>query len=265
MMLLGRCHRKCHAAVLVSLLLLYSYSIPTVAAGDDVELWYEVQPSTTRYDEDLEWQHDKVTPNSLLRGPLQSAPRRLYWHGRVDEEATWKMHPQESHSSLIHTSNEPHPLRTNLWTLDVRWTRKYNRRLQSPWGRNLEMDFDEATKKCLARVGDKVVGLGRWEVFPWGLWFNLKDANGEHEYSCFSQLLLNPFGSQAKLVQGSILLYSKEPGENALIDMTEEEEWMLGSPKKKWFRPVVGRFSARGIGRDTADFSYKKRAIGLSS
>ncbi len=30
------------------------------------------------------------------------------------------------------------------------------------------------------------------------------------------------------------------------------------------FRPVIGTFSAEGIGHDTADTSYKKRAISLS-
>ena len=31
-----------------------------------------------------------------------------------------------------------------------------------------------------------------------------------------------------------------------------------------FLRPVVGTFSARGIGHDTADTSYKERGFGLS-
>ena len=122
-----------------------------------------------------------------------------------------------------------------------------------------------AEADVIAKVGGEVVGLGRWEVYPWGLWFNLRDADANHELSFFSQLLLNPFGPHSKLLQGTILLYSRQANENPLVDLTEDEKWFFASPNRRWFRPVIGTFSARGIGKDTADLSYKQRAIGLSS
>lgn len=243
-------------------------------------MWREFRPLQTQYEKDPEWQ--EATPE----------PRRLLWYGRFDDSMDWM--PSEEAES-VETSpllealglasapskaptQTPHPLRTNLWSLDILWMRPRERRQPSVFQRKLELDFNATTGLCLARTmggprsGDHrdVVGVGTWKIFPWGIWFTLQDVNGMFEYTFTGQLHLNPFGDHAKFLQGSILRYeelssSGDATQPLYVEDPLQDSGFCRKRPRKWWRPVVGSFSGRGVGRDTADFSYQQRAIGLSA
>ncbi len=184
--------------------------------------WYELRPPCTQYDLDPAW-------SSVPQKP----PRKRIWHGRYDDERTWVP------VSAASASMSPHPLRSNEYTLQLRWSGKWDRGLPS----RVQIDFDTETGRCRATNKADVLGIGHWQVYPWGLWFTLVDASGAVEYTCTAQLHLNPFGDHSKLLQGSIVRYSISDG---LRDLVQDEPWLPN--QRKWFRPVVGRFSGRGIG-----------------
>lgn len=216
------------------------------SSTDNEDIWYEMRPPVTQFDLDPAWS----TP--------PKPARRLVWHGRMtDDEPTWM--PSTSRvadtTTIVETTTLPqHPMRTPSWSLQVQWTGKWDKTLPS----NLTVDFDTETGYCRARSSSSdVVGIGCWEVHPWGLWFTLADASGSVEYTFTAQLHLNPFGDAAKLLQGSIVRHSLVPLSSSGIDDRKQQrgvivvsdpiqdEPMVFAPRK-WFRPVVGRFSGKG-------------------
>jgi hypothetical protein len=213
---------------------------------DDTSMWYEIRPPVTQYELDPSWS-----------SPTKPA-RKLVWHGRYDEEQTWM--PRIMEATTTPASTEiPHPLRTSSWNLQVQWTGKWDRTLPN----NLHVEFDTDTGYCRASSPSKgVVGLGQWQVHPWGLWFSLTDASGSVEYTFTAQLHLNPFGDAAKLLQGSVVRYplSNNNGGGVISDPIQDEPMVLAP--RKWFRPVVGRFS--GLGKGVVDVQYSQRMTGLS-
>jgi hypothetical protein len=224
---------------------------------DDSSVWYELRPPVTRYDLDPEWS-----------SPSEKPARKLVWYGRYDEEQTWIPRPTLMNDStgtsttaaetFDSSENSPHPLRTSSWNLQVQWTGKWDRTLPN----NLDIEFDTDTGYCRASSPSKgVVGIGQWQVHPWGLWFSLTDASGCVEYTFTAQLHLNPFGDAAKLLQGSVVRYPLLLSSGGFVSDPIQDEPMI-RPPRKWFRPVVGRFS--GLGKGLVDVQYSQRMTGLS-
>jgi hypothetical protein len=135
------------------------------------------------------------------------------------------------------------------------------------------------------------VGIGHWSVHPWGLscrlWMNINEnnhddssniKNNHNHHNCSTDhpvqviltagVHLNPFGTHAKLLQGSIVQvhdyhshYSHDDDTSPLMtgkndgttrrgipDPIQDEPMVpVGPNTQKWFRPVVGRFAGRSL------------------
>ena len=204
-----------------------SFLSPTL--HDESLIWREIRPPCTRYELDPAWST-----------PSRKQPRKLVWFGRYDLDQTWVP------PSARKPSENLHPLRSQQYTLQVQWTGRWDRGLPQ----QLQLDFDSETGLCRAMTSQAdVLGVGEWQLFPWGLSFTLIDASGAVEYTFTAQLHLNPFGEHAKLLQGSILRHtlldhSSRSSGGGILDPVQDEPWLPSY--RKWFRPVVGKFSGRG-------------------
>jgi hypothetical protein len=83
-------------------------------------------------------------------------------------------------------------------------------------------------------------------------------------YSFHADLHLNPFGSHPRLSRG-LVLHGKK-GDTTATDAEHFGGGIAGdgcssssSSSVGWFRPVVATFEGIGIGRDSADLSYRSR------
>jgi len=212
-----------------------SVGAPPPQGGDEV--WYEIRPTWTQHELDPAWSLTTDKP-----------ARKRLWYGRYDEQCTWiPSATSDSTMSKSKATTSLHPLRQECWTLRVLWTGKLDKQLPS----TMQVEFDTDTGYCLARsssatqfdaAGDVVVGLGHWQMFPWGVWFTLVDASGSVEYTFTAQFHLNPFGDHAKLMQGSIVRYTLL---NSGVEDVIQDDPMVRRPRP-WFRPVVGSFSGQG-------------------
>ena len=138
----------------------------------------------------------------------------------------------------------------------MHWTSKRERQ-QPFFASTLQLEF-HPNGYCLTKSlpNDQVLGMGHWQVFPWGVWFTLYEFDSNVEYTFLAGLHLNPFGKQPKLLQGSVLRHT-----GPVFDA--EQDTVFVKPPRKWFRRVVGTFSGEGIGMDMADFSYAQRGVGI--
>ena len=245
---------------IVTALLFY----PSNAAKSPSTVWYEIRPTVCQNELDPDLSESSTPP----------LPRRLFWNGRYDEEMTWiptttalNSIPSSPLSALLNSqgnkNNEKpyiHPLRTNLWKLDMQWTAKRERR-GSFFAKSLGLEF-HPNGYCLSKniPGDQIVGMGTWRIFPWGVWFTLQELDDSGvEYTFVAGLHLNPFGKQPKMMQGSVVRHTHKHG---LPDA--EQDAVFVPRKRQWFRRVVGTFSGEGMGVDMADFSYSQRGVGLT-
>ena len=108
--------------------------------------------------------------------------------------------------------------------------------------------------------GKEVLGVGSWDSKPYAMWFSVPCKEGKYTFT--AQLHHNPFGKHPKLRQGTILFEKVEPAKHAydVVEYDEERDRLFIQPRwKRWFRPVVGKFTGVGIGLDTLDYSYSKR------
>lgn len=160
---------------------------------------------------------------------------------------------------------EQHLLRTNKWRFCLNWRKKGWNILPSLKGSNYETLQIDFNSNGYARISDscnstnQCISYGRWELTQHGKlilsipYTNKVSKYCQHKFLChsdeisstvFDELIftgdihLNPFGLQPKLTRGFVTL-SKQCD--------------------TWHRPIVATFSASGIGKDTADFSYQSR------
>lgn len=208
------------------------------AASPDADIrWHEIRPSQTQHDLDPDLQDDTFRP-----------PRRLFWEGRYDPEMIWKPSGAKASPKILH------PMRTDKWKLHIHWRGKERTWQKRQRPRIVELEF-HPNGYCRFCGGDDVLGIGTWQVFPWGVWFTMEDS-AKKLYTFTAGLHLNSFGPQPKMIQGNVM---REVNPNH-----DEDDFFLKRQPKPWFRPVVGTFSGEGIGQDMADFSYKSRGLGLS-
>mmetsp|Transcript_29381 Transcript_29381/g.61465 ORF Transcript_29381/g.61465 Transcript_29381/m.61465 type:complete len:204 (+) Transcript_29381:122-733(+) len=125
----------------------------------------------------------------------------------------------------------PHKLRTDEWMVTINWNPFFKRRKNHADSMSLEF----AANGFVREINNQTdLAIGKWSSSVNGVSWNLETEKTDLWFH--AQLLLNPFGSQPKLIRGVIL-----------------------DKSRVWFRPVVGTFSAAGTGIDTTDFSYQRR------
>lgn len=166
------------------------------------------------------------------------------------------------------TREAPHPLRTNLWELKLRWrglaARQKNSGIILYSHTALVLEFDPTgyvRVKPNCDSNDDWIATGTWKLEPAGVTFSIpfpvtetaitthttsgSDPSGEatllvkQQHSFVMDFHINPFGPQPKFTRGVVF---RENG-------------------KRWLRPVVATFTGTGIGTDTADLSYRKRKL----
>jgi hypothetical protein len=213
--------------------LFYISLLPAFFAKSSDTTWYEVQPTFTQYDTDKD-----------LQCETRVRPRRFFWYGRYDEDMTWRP-LVDSEARNKGRLSSPHPLRTDLWDLNIRW----RGRAKGAW---TPVEF-HPNGFCRSPT----LGVGTWEVLPWGVRCTLVEDLTGVEYTLYASLHLNQFGDQPKMIQGTILKY-----EGSQEDPVQDHFFV--KRRQKLFRPVVATFSGKGVGTDTADFSYSNRGTGLS-
>lgn len=125
--------------------------------------------------------------------------------------------PSRRPSTVPSPNDPPHPLRTNLWELDINWRR--NRHNLAP---NLVLQFDPSGYVRLHRLNDDddAPPVGTWTL---GHAFRLH-VQLNQQYELRSRFHYNPFGKAPTVSHGVIL---------------DRSSW----------RPVVATF--RGTGRET--------------
>jgi hypothetical protein len=185
----------------------------------------------------------RVTPDAEKRRVLNLRN----WFQRVDTQD--KSEPRE----LL-----PHPLRTNLWELNCQWRGPARRSNAGVYRHSkLVLDFD-ATGYVRVKTSDNFsrnddgdwIAMGKWTLKSSGVDFVLPfpvEGGSQTDRGETAPILhyfetdfhLNPFGPQPKFTRGVVF------AENG----------------SQWLRPVVATFTAKGIGNDTADFSYQKRKL----
>ena len=217
-------------------------------------------------DENLQFNDDEG------RQPQRS--RKMLWYGRYDEELTWlpkTMIEASQTKQRKRLVKPPHPLRTDLWNLNIHWKkkekRKFHRQRRATKQKDSSIEVVEFHRNGYCRCPS--LGVGEWELYPWGVQCTLIEDETQVEYTLFATVHFNPFGDHPKMIQGTILKSSSSRREGReqpqpQIDPIQDHYFVKESRNKKWFRPVVATFTGQGIGIDTADFSYSNRGIGLT-
>ena len=83
--------------------------------------------------------------------------------------------------------------------------------------------------------------VGTWKLAPSGVvWKMAWDGT---TYSFYADLQVSPFGDYPKMFRGLVI---RDRSTGSVLP-------------KRFFRPIVATFSGMGVGKDTADFSYKDR------
>lgn len=206
------------------------------------------------------------------RSSSQSRNRSIWFCGNVDQIP--KLKDSSSSRKSKRQRKDEHPLRTDLWKLQIQWFRKAKgQSVQSESDLQIEFDRDGLCRLVSMRDNEhapKVWGAGTWFSRPYVVSFTVpcKEVSGtgdghfNSKYIFTAQLHHNPFGKQPKLLQGAILLEQERTklSPHVILEFDEERDRsFLPQPPTRWFRPVVGKFTGEGIGVDTLDYSYSKR------
>lgn len=227
----------------------------------------EVLPTKLQNEIDPELNQDDV---KSLRDGKSTSSRRWIWWGKdraalVNQDESSRTNTINK-SRIISKDKEEHPLRTDLWGLQVQWFRRGGSRRPMQSHKTLSMEFHKNGQCRLLSDADanitspSVLGIGSWNSRPYAVWFSVSCEEGK--YICTAQLHPNPFGKHPKMQQGTILFERKHMKQHAadVVEYDEERDRLFISPRPlQWFRPIVGKFTAVGIGADTLDYSYSKR------
>jgi hypothetical protein len=170
-----------------------------------------------------------------------------------------------------------HPLASDQWEFDIAWNKKC-RRHGKHQSLRMELHSSGYVRACDAgsdaTMADAppAVAVGRWSKQPWGVRIVVRPLEtvvdtsadnsttpGPHpralsisqdeEWILFSPAFhLNPFGKHPKLTQGTII--QQKPTTWTIDDQVSTSRLMRdGVHLRRWFRPVMGTFSARGCDR----------------
>jgi hypothetical protein len=223
----------------------------------------------------IRWEEEEEevvdTKPSTSTSPAETAlprKRKLMWSDR----------PSTKNSQEPESQPQPHPLRTDVWKLKVRWRQQHFSRQNKKHAAKKEMllefadngyvrlcpppytaDADTADpvqKSSRATVtASTTTPIGTWKLDPSGLSWHLPLNDGTEHYF-FADIHINPFGAYPKMTRGIVIRERRQRGQSP-----------SGKSKSKspstWFRPVVATFVGTGVGADTADFSYRHRKNGL--
>jgi hypothetical protein len=237
-----------------------------------------------RWEEEEEEEEEEATDSKSSTSSSTSSetlPRKrklLWWTGTledrpwldVDDKGKGRRRNGRSTKDLeeLESQPQPHPLRTDVWKMTVRWRQYPNpqpqrsnisRQHKKKAGKKemlLEFADNGYVRLCpqpnddsdtaytdtdtTTAATDKSTPVGTWKLDPSGLSWHLPLNDREHYF--FADIHINPFGQYPKMTRG-IVIREREKG--------------------KWFRPVVATFVGSGVGTDTADLSYKHRNFGL--
>ncbi|CAJ1943587.1 unnamed protein product [Cylindrotheca closterium] len=207
----------------------------------------------------------------------KSSSRRWIWWGN---DMTKLCNEDDSSATAKGTkqNEEEHPLRTDLWRLQVQWFRRAGGKmslLQKSHNSKtyLHMEFHKNGRcRLLSHDQQQVLGVGEWNEKPYAVWFCVRvlllgkeeeeKDDDNHKYTFTAQLHHNPFGKHPKMQQGTILFQKIAPKQHEydVVEYDEERDRLFVQPRgQPWFRPIVGKFTGVGIGVDTLDYSYSKR------
>ena len=199
--------------------------------------------------------------------------RKLIWLGRM-EEGSYKPSYRRRYRRTRPTSTvSPHTLRMDQWNITLAWRENKRERdslmsfefHENGYVRclhpNTTKSRDPPTsriKHLLSRLHTRNQGkgaqssmrqqnptyiVGKWKLAPSGIIWKL--TWDDSTYSFYADLHLNPFGKYPKMFRGMVIR-----DRNVL--------------PPRFLRPLVATFSGMGVGKDTADFSYKKRKFGTN-
>lgn len=212
--------------------------------------WKEILPDT---------QNDNQGGTDFSSSSSSSSSKRrlLIWCGSINEIANgnlfqwWRRNKKNQNEEQV----LEHPLRTDLYELNVSWM-GFKERFRKSYPKTIQIEFHP---NGFCRLNDgtsssSISDIGTWKVFPWGLWFNIHHDGFDYTFN--AAVHLNPFGKHPKLMQGTIIKCRNTIGHQ---DDDEQDEVFVKASKVKWFRPVVGKFSGIGIGTDSIDLSYANR------
>ena len=224
---------------------------------DGETAWKEILPDTHNNDN---CQDDK--DSSTKRRPL-------FWCGNINDDMTsssssssgnlfrWRRHNNNNNNNK---QVAEHPLRTDLYQLNVSWM-GFKERFQKSYPKTIQVEFHPngfcrlySDENIITSSNNAISDIGTWMVFPWGVWFNIHHDGFDYTFN--AALHLNPFGKHPKLMQGTIIKSRNTRGHQ---DDEEQDQVFVKTSKAKWFRPVVGKFSGLGIGTDSIDLSYSSR------
>lgn len=207
-----------------------------------------------------------------MRSTTVPPRRRMSFWG--DRPFPWKrdQHVPGSQSLGASTNAKPHPLRTNLWDLNLHWRRcgkevaeqtrpsllnakRLSSHIQlileldaSGYARMRPHDDDHARSSHVERNLHWFPMIGTWQLDPGSLvTWSVPDENNSNDYwyEFRAHFHVNPFGKHPKMIRGTVVRHDCEHSG--------------GQRKKQWFPPVVASFTAVGCGPDTADLSYRER------
>lgn len=254
-------------------------AVSTRGKGDDSSVSEQLKTNMTdsRIIVTSIWQEEDFPDESSTKKPTTKQPRRKnrFWWGSLAEllQQGRPLHHLEAGSpayDLLRSAGmmddekepvtePPHPLRTDEWQLTLHWRqRPHTRRTKKdrlflefaengyvrtvvPSSESADRDDQKGPPRVDQRSSsdaDEPLVVGTWKLGAAGLSWKLQLDGDEQEYLFVADLHPNPFGTQPKLTRGIVL--------------------QQGSASS-WFRPIVGTFTGRGIGQDTADLSYRNR------
>lgn len=225
------------------------------------------------WEEDSEWTDDsfaisKSEEDTLFKEP--KSKRKLVWFGRVEDGS---YDPSYRRRRLV-VKDPPHKLRMEQWNITFSW-RERRRERESL----LKFEFHpngfvrcrhpkKVAKKTATSatppsvtlkdrlltliplrnksVSDEEFVLGSWKLAPSGVTWKMN--LDESTYHFHADLHLNPFGKYPKMFRGMVIRDRRHGG---LLP-------------RRFLRPLVATFWGAGAGKDTADFSYTNRKVGIS-
>mmetsp|Transcript_29472 Transcript_29472/g.62562 ORF Transcript_29472/g.62562 Transcript_29472/m.62562 type:complete len:370 (-) Transcript_29472:208-1317(-) len=225
------------------------------------------------------WKNDKIRKGIPSPSPVDESSLMPPSKGTIPEN-----------SPLSSEYDEEHPMRTDEWQLDVQLSRlfpkeegdlftecytdrtgetphapkrrgSYRKRQVMQFARNGYMKILEDERSDASGKRNKLK-VGKWRLGHSGVAFDIPvQVHVKKKKGCtddniisrttvlhyYADIHLNKFGERPRMFRGVI---------------TRDRHSSFLPPS--FLRPVIGTFSAEGIGRDTADTSYKERAISMS-
>lgn len=256
------------------------------------------QSETSWWDEDDdEMNTSDVVDTSFPADEIKSAEKRRHrfrgWKNTKTvavETAEQSSSGGESFPCHSYDYDEEHPMRTDEWELDVRLSRLFSKEegdlfpeYQNEGEPQYRGDYRKRQVLNFARNGYvKVLGgdqsynpqspirknkakVGKWRIGHSGVAFDIPIQVYDNHYKSKKESSVDTMQPKLMVLRYHADIHLNKFGERPRMFrgvITRDRHSSFLPPN--FLRPVIGTFSAEGIGRDTADTSYKQRAYGLS-